>query len=319
PPLGTDLSDTIQIIVPGTSAENTQYIPSTRDFVSGMHDGGIQGADGRFGSQLSGPGESHEAPLARYRFEMDREPVATNGNVPLELRFGIERGGDDTEIQNTDTTLEVFNRTTGAISPPIPIALESNRTAFITAPAEFFKGGKFDIIMRVQTQGRIVGLMPNSIGVVRATHSFVRNLTLAMFSQWMLSILVVTIGLCCSTFLSWTIAIVATLMLITGRWMVNQASESLQPGVGRMIAEGIGGNFKEMRVIANTFEGLARLLNIVADFLPDLDAFGTGQQIERMVAIPISALGGGATMLLVFGLPLLVAAYVILRNKEVAP
>lgn len=319
PARGSDLTDTIHLIVPGTTEQNTQHISSVKDFVSGQGDGGVRGPDGRFGQQLIGPSENRGTSLGRYRFDMDSEPVAKDGRIPLELRFGIERAGDEPTLQNTDTMIEIVNRTTGEISPRIPIALESNRTAFITAPAEYFKGGKFDILVYVQTPGRIIGLESNSIGVVRSTHWFASNLTLAMFSQWMLSALVVTIGLFCSTFLSWPIAIVTTLMIVTGRWMVNQASESLQPGIGSQIAESIGGNYKEMRVIANTFEGLAQLLKTVADFLPDVGAFGTGQQIERMVAIPISALGGGGLVLLIFGLPLLVGAYVILRNREVAP
>lgn len=319
PPLGSDLKDTIHLIVPGTTEQNSQHISPTIDFVSGLADGGVRGPDGRFGQQLIGPTENRGTSLGRYRFDLTSDPVAKDGKVPLELRFGIERGGDETESANTNTIIEIVNRTTGAVSPQIAIALESNRTAFATAQAEYFKGGKFDILVRVQTSGRVIGLESSSIGVVRATHSFVGNLALAMFSQWMLSVLVVTIGFFCSTFLSWPIAIVTTLMLITGRWMVNQASDSLQPGIGSQIAESIGGNYKEMRVIANTFEGLTQLLRTVADFLPDIDAFGTSQQIERMIAIPISALSSGGLMLLIFGLPLLVAAYVILRNREVAP
>ena len=52
---------------------------------------------------------------------------------------------------------------------------------------------------------------------------------------WMMSILVIVLAVFCSTFLSWPIAIVLTVLLLLGHWGVDQVADSSGPGLGRQI------------------------------------------------------------------------------------
>lgn len=155
---------------------------------------------------------------------------------------------------------------------------------------------------------------------MQARSSFAVNLLKGLLSQWMLSILVVSIGMFCSTIVSWPIAIVLCVVLLMGRWAVDQVSDSLQPGIGALLATDIGAkDATQARVISAVGDGLARMLNLLAQFLPNIDAFSTGGLLERGLAIPMSAMLSGVATLVLFGLPIFTLAYIRLRFKEVAP
>jgi hypothetical protein len=278
--------------------------------------GFVTGRDGRFGPTLAGPGEQG-TPVGVFAF---RNVRVSGQTVPIELRFGVERTGDDTEFGETEAFVSVVNLASGAATTPTRVALESNRATFITVPAEAFAGGDADVRVTVISADRSLGALASSVTVVTSTHTFLFNLTKSLLTQWMLSILVVIIGLFCSTFVSWPIAVVLSVVILMGRWAVNQLSDSLQPGIGAQIAQSIASDrFETARVVANAFDGLARLLNLIANFLPDVNAFSTVDRLERMSAVGGEQMLSAMIVLVFFGLPMLTLAYVFLRNKEVAP
>jgi hypothetical protein len=138
----------------------------------------------------------------------------------------------------------------------------------------------------------------------------------------MLSILVVIIAIFCSTFLSWPIAIMLTLMLLLGHWTVLQLGGALAPGIGNRVATdifGAGSTASQSRVVSSTVEAMSRMLNTLGEVLPDIGQFSAIEDIERGISISPTTLFNPITVLLTFGLPMVVLSYVILRNKEVAP
>jgi ABC-type transport system involved in multi-copper enzyme maturation permease subunit len=278
--------------------------------------GFVAGREGRFGPELAGPGEQG-TPVGVFSF---RNLTVRGDVVPIELRFGVERTGDDSEFGETEAIVTVVNTTTGNVSAPIRVALESNRATFVNVPAAAFEQGSADVRVSLVSMDRSLGALQSSVTVVTSTHTFLFNLTKSLLSQWMLSILVVIIGLFCSTFVSWPIAVVLSVVMLMGRWAVNQLSDSLQPGIGAQIAQSIAADrFETARVVSSAFDGLARMLNLIANFLPDIDAFSTIHRLERMSAVGSEQLLTGLIVLVLFGLPMLTLAYVFLRNKEVAP
>ena len=70
---------------------------------------------------------------------------------------------------------------------------------------------------------------------------------------------------------------------------------------------------------APTFVFPAGTFTDKAQFLPDISRFPVTEDIERGISMPPEKLAGAAWVLLGYGLPITVLAYVILRNKEVAP
>jgi hypothetical protein len=135
----------------------------------------------------------------------------------------------------------------------------------------------------------------------------------------MLSVLVIVIAIFCSTFVSWPIAVVLTLLILLGRWAVHQLGD---PATPQQIWTDITGG-KTDPVISTLFTGtldkLSKSLQAVAKVLPDVDRFKVTEDIERGVSIPARTLLDALVVLGAFGLPLLALSYLILKKKEVAP
>jgi hypothetical protein len=277
---------------------------------------------GTFGQQLRG-GAPDQTPVAVFSFTStgDSPPIrAVDGRVPFELRVGVERSGDEQEESATRLELVAFNRVTNTKSEPIYVFPESNRTTYISLPIEAVENGKFDLYLRNLTPGNYIGVAGTSISLIASEQSFAWNLLKSLLILWLLTILVVIIAIFCSTFLSWPIAIVLTLVLLLGHWAVLQLGEDTSPGIGNAIATDLG--FRDPSVaktVSRSVEALAKLLNMVSKVLPDISQFAAVEDLERGVTIPKQRLTAPLLVLLVFGLPVLVLSYVILRNKEVAP
>ena len=275
------------------------------------------GSIGRTGRLLEGPHEGYHA-VSISRFEGETPRPSSTGNVVLELTMDIERIDDDASVDTTQVEVHVVNRSTGQSTQTLYVTPEKKKTAYAEFPASAFEGGKYDVVLRTSTRGHAVSLDNRSIAVVESRHSFGVNLAKSLIAQWMLSCLVVTIGMFCSTFLSWPIAIVLNIVLLMGHWAVDQVSDSLQPGIGAQLATNMT-DPTQARVISTTFDGLARALNFMSQFLPDIDAFSTTDLVQRGLLIPLPMILSAGLVLLLFGLPLLTLSYVILRNEEVAP
>lgn len=280
----------------------------------------FRGRIGTHGQQLRGD-KPEVAPVAVYRFRGQHvdESMTT---VPVELRSYLERSGvDDADADKlTDLHLQVLNRKSGQISEPALLHPENGRTIYANIPAAALAGGDFDLIFKVTSPGSWLTFNLTNLGLVEADRSFALNLFKSLFILWLLAILVVAIAVFCSTFLSWPIAIVLTILILLGRWGVMQLGDALTPGIGRQIVNDFGmKGAAESEVVSRSVESLARALQTISAILPDINQFAVTEDIERGIWIPGASILNAFIVLLVFGLPLLVLAYVIFRNKEVAP
>jgi hypothetical protein len=269
--------------------------------------------------QLRGDDDRAEAPVAVFEV---RQPgfIPSGDEVSFELRTKVERTSDAqaTEAENTTYVEAVIrNRKTGVISPPIEMTADSDRPTFFHAPRATVDGGDFDIELRSRTQGHFVGLRPTSVAAVSTSQSFAFNLLKSLLILWMLSVLVVIVSVFCSTFVSWPIAVVLSLVILLGRWCVTQIGDPASP---QQMATDLGfANPVGTRVFTDTVSALNKLLAITAKVLPDLDQFRVTEDIERGVSISGRSLFDAAMVLLTFGTVLLIFAYLLLRKKEVAP
>jgi hypothetical protein len=116
---------------------------------------------------------------------------------------------------------------------------------------------------------------------------------------------------------------VLTLVLLLGHWGVTQLGDATAPGIGNQVANDLGfrGDTAAARamVISRTVEGLARGLNILSAVLPDVSQFSATEDLERGQIIPVARLMDALKVVIGFGLPIGVLAYVFLKFKEVAP
>jgi hypothetical protein len=271
--------------------------------------------------QLRGDANPADAPLAVFRFRApDFAPAGDT--VPFEFRTKVERSGSDNTGETDDPTvveIAVHNNKTGRDTAPLSLTVDSDRPTFFRAPRAGVEGGDFDVIARSRTPGHYVGLRPGSVAVAASSHSFAFNLFKSLVILWLLSVLVVIISVFCSTFVSWPIAVVLTLVILLGRWCVVQLGEPASPQQMATDFFGASANPVQTRVFTDTMGALNKLLTITAKVLPDLDQFRVTEDIERGVTIPWRGLTDPLLVLFTFGIPVTILAYVLLRRKEVAP
>ena len=282
----------------------------------------LRGRLGRVGAQIRGgaPGtDPTHVGVFSYR-NAPAEPDAS-GLVPFEFRADIERSGsDDREDALTHLQAIIRNRDTGKISDPIVVPLESNRPFFFKAPADVVAGGNFDVLVRSLTKDHYLGITRQSLKLVQANQGFGLNLIKSLFIMWLMSLLVISVAIFASTFLSWPIAIVLTIVMLLGRWGVLQLGDALLPGIGNQVATDLG--FRDPALsasVSKSIEALARLLNYSAKVLPDIAQFASIEDLERGQSITPRRIWDALGVLGSFGAPIVVLAYVFMRNKEVAP
>ncbi len=278
------------------------------------------GREGVSGQQLKGdPTARSQACVYQYRgVKLGYGP---RDRVPLEFKVGVEKNGEAAEEEaTTATTLQVINAKTGEDSGIVQLAAENNRTMFASVPMASMEGGDFDVVVRCLTAGQWINVRPRSLLVVQSESLFGLNLAKSLTIIWLLSILVTTISVFCSTFLSWPIAVVLTLVILFGRWGVNELGDAASAGIGRQFVSDFGVRDPSVsQAVSDTVEKLNTALKTFASVLPDVSQFSATDDIERGLSIPVQTLVDALEVLAAFGLPLSVLAYVFLKNKEVAP
>lgn len=274
----------------------------------------------RWGMKIMGSAKG-DGSVGVFRFAGAQVPKDLSGNVVFRFRAGIERGGDyDASSEWSTVTLTVLNRKTGQKSDPIDFHPETSHDSPVLVPGKYVEGGDFDVWVRGMNNGQFIGLADDSVQLISAEHSFVINLLESLLILWLMSILVVVIAIFTSTFLSWPIAVVLTLLLLLGHWGVTELGDALSPGVGRSVASDLGfRDAAQTKVVSASVDALAKVLNTVSSVLPDLSKFPVMDDITRGVSIPGSSIAGSLSVLACYGLPMLVLSFLILKNKEVAP
>jgi hypothetical protein len=277
------------------------------------------------GQQMKGASDAGHADVGVFSFH--GEPPAGADVVSAEFRVGIEGSSDDISGQDVPSrvVMEVFNPQTGATTPAADFPIESNRTAFFSIPAKAMSGGNFDVRVRAVAPGHYLILRRAAASpvmqLVVGRQPFAFNLFKSLLVMWLMSVLVVIISIFCSTFVSWPIAVVLTTVILLGHWGAQQIGDSNAPGLGAQIERDLLGaeNPGMGKVVRESVDRLSLLLNTVSKVLPDISQFAATEDIERGVTIQPRVLMDSMKVILAFGLPMTVLAYVFLKRKEVAP
>jgi hypothetical protein len=294
------------------------------------------------GQQLRAGGDAAQVSTGVFAFrdvELGNDASGGGAAVPMELRVPIEGSGDDLSRAENLTTaiIQVHNLKTGKTTDPIQFPIESNSPAFFTVPAESVAGGDFDVHFRCLGPGHYIlihntahasgsaaasaaGISP-ALQMVVGREPFVWNLTKSLLVMWLLSLLVVIVSIFCSTFVSWPIAVVLTAVILLGHWGAQQIGDSNAPGLGAQIGKDLFGvqDPGRAKVVSEAVDSLSKLLNTVSKWLPDIAQFSATEDIERGMTVAPRVLKESIKVILMFGVPLTIWAYVFLKRKEVAP
>ncbi|MBC7785425.1 MAG: hypothetical protein H7144_16450 [Burkholderiales bacterium] len=277
----------------------------------------IRGGLSNTGQQLRGPERGVE-PVAIYSFKNTPIPQSINGQVPFELKIVIDRTDDSESDDPTLLAMQVKDLKSQKISPQTLVYPENRRTTFFSLPAEYLQSGEFEILVRNRNSGQTISLNESALLLIADRQPFAWNLFKGLFILWLFSLLVAIVAFFCSTFLSWPIAVVLSILIVLGKWTVLNLD--IGTGIGAQFAqEYFPTNTAAATVVNQSVEALTRGLTLVTAVLPDIGPFGVTEQIERGGTISIQQVREPLKILLVFGLPVTALAYVLLRNKEVAP
>jgi ABC-type multidrug transport system fused ATPase/permease subunit len=202
--------------------------------------------------------------------------------------------------------------------------IESNRTLYFSLPTEVL-GRNFDVHIRCIGPGHYLQFYNNGPSVtglqlVSSAEPFVADLAKSLLIIWMLSLLVVIIAICCSTFVSWPIAVVLTSVFLLAHWAATEFGDTSTPGMGAAMARDLKiQDAATAKVVGSAVEGLTSMLNAVAKVTPDIEQFSAIDDISRNVSIQPVVLLESLEVLGAFGIALTMLAYLILDRKEVAP
>ena len=276
----------------------------------------------RYGLQVRGKANG-QGSVAGFAFRGASVPEpGPDGNVILETRIGIESATDfETEANIVPRmNLTVFNHESGSVSPPVPVAVESGRITRTPVPAQYLRGGNFDVYLAGLNEGMWYGIEETGVNVVRAQGSFAANLARSLLILWLMSVLVVVVAVFTSTFLSWPIAVVLTVVILGGHWGVEQLGDAGGAQIGQEVTQTMQvEDPTAARIMRTSVGALASTLTFLSAFLPDVSKFAATDDIERGVSIPARTLKAAGWVLLAYGGPVLLLSYLILRRKEVAP
>jgi hypothetical protein len=278
----------------------------------------FRGGYSRYGQQVRGSAEHPMVAVYRFRNAQSTDDDTVN----FEMRLGIDRGGTEgAEDEDTITRVSLQIRDAkGNLSALRIITPETNRTSYFSFPKTAIGDGNFELIVRCVTNQHAIGLRPGGLLMVTDTGSFYGNLLKSLLIFWLLSVLVVAVAISCSTFVSWPIAVVLCIVILLGKWGVDQLGDATKPGIGAQVATDFGfRDPRQARVVSESVEVLSKSLNIISRILPDISQYPATEDIERGVSIPWRTLWASAAESLKFGIPLLLLGYVVLKNKEVAP
>jgi hypothetical protein len=267
-----------------------------------------------------GPGDSA---VAVFTFFHAPPSTADPTQTPFQLIPNVDTDyaqWQEGEDNPTTLDIEAIDLNTMKSVATTKTEVENARPAYFTLPSAALAGGHYDVLVRCENSGHTIGLLPTSLELITATEPFETNLFKSLLVIWMMSVLVIALAVFCSTFLSWPIAIVLTVVLLVGRWGVIELAEDNAPGLGRQIVNDFRFSDEAVSTVVSTgVDALSKALNTIAAFLPDLTQFQSIEFVSKGNSMPTSALIDALLVLAGFGLPATALAYLIMKNKEVAP
>ncbi|MCE5269566.1 MAG: hypothetical protein LLG00_16945 [Planctomycetaceae bacterium] len=193
------------------------------------------------------------------------------------------------------------------------------------------KDGQIEIWLRCDDRGQYFGCAQADMYLRASDASFAWNFVKGYLAIWLTSLLVVSLGVMFSTFLSGPVAMLATLgtlvagffhdfmlRLATGQTLGGGPFESIgrilnQENMTAQAAPGVA------TTVAQTLDAVAKFgLYLLAAVLPDFSRFSLAEFVASGFSIPGDTVLTYACRTFAFVLPVFVVGYLCLKNREVA-
>ena len=278
---------------------------------------------------------------AHWFFRFDPAQFANRDNVCVELTFDIFKTtkgdptrtvGDDAEksgvwcqlvFQDEQTKRELYEET---------FRVNNNRMNVLDRiPSEVFQTGQLRVIASCLTRSQFLGMAPADLYILANEKNFSFNFVKGLVSIWLKVILLTCVAVAASTVLNGFVTILFTATIyILGfyyTFLVGVISgEVVGGGPIESLIRLVTQNNQQSPLDPGTFTDLAlaldrgvlQLMRTVTHVIPNLETLDTVSFVASGFDIPATLVFRNCLFLLGYVVPVMVAGYFFLKNREIA-
>ena len=253
--------------------------------------------------------------------------------IPLEMTFNVYRTTKGRVGEPVYAELEATNPVTGAQYRNI-FPIREYYTNKQLLPASVIAGGQGNLRIEVRciSPTQYLGMAENDLFLLSKSGDFGANFMKGLFGVWLQAMVLTAIGVFAGTFLSWPVALLATLaFFVAGQLAFSALLEfTRQSFLG-------GGPFESLIrlishenqmsdltptasvVVAKTLDGLVMpIMSRLVYIVPNFTALDVTTPVANGFAVSWYDLIVNTLLALAYALPFSIAGYFILKNREVA-
>ncbi len=278
------------------------------------------------------------------------------GNIEEGILGTIEVRAPETQARTVGIPFEAREYQTQKLVIPRTVDVvtsEGQRKANVNLFDELLEDGSLQIVVRCESPGQYFGMAQADLYLKAAERSFLMNFVKTYLGLWMQMVLVISFGVTLSTFLSASIALLATFgVIVIGHFtsFIRGVLDGVMEGnetVRRLFAPTInaenlvegGGPIESMVRILTQKNlnidldlgvpgleplikfldfGLMSVMYLIANIVPDFVGFNSSEYLANGFNVDANLVMQQASTCLAFVLCLVVAGYFLLRTREIA-
>jgi ABC-type transport system involved in multi-copper enzyme maturation permease subunit len=256
--------------------------------------------------------------------------------IPLEMTFNVFRTTKGEEVgEAVQASLVVTNPMRGDVVPARDLfPVHEYYTIRRVFPARLLVGCMGSLLIEVQCQSpnQFLGMAEKDLFILAKRGDFRWNYIRGLTGIWLQALVVTAIGLFASTFLSWPVALLLTLAFFLGGQvaigLLDQFSQGQVAGGGPFISlirllahENLQSDLDPTPavMVAQAFDRfLTPLLSHLVYIVPNLTALDVSNTVASGFAVSGNTLWEHLLLGFGYAIPFTAAAFLILKNREVA-
>jgi hypothetical protein len=254
--------------------------------------------------------------------------------IPLEMTFNIYRTTKGRVGEPVYAELEVTNPHSGMKPRSYIFPIREYYTNKRTFPSELLCGsmGDLKIEIRCISATQYLGMAQSDLYLLSSAGDFGQNFMKGLFGIWLQAMVLTAIGVFAGTFLSWPVALLTTItFFVAGQvafaFLLEFTRQSLIGGgpfesLIRILTH--DNQMSELTptvavVTAKTLDALVMpIMSRLVYIVPNLSALDLSNTVADGFAVSWPVLISNALLAVAYALPFSIAAYFILKNREVA-
>jgi hypothetical protein len=277
-------------------------------------------------------GEKDKARALRRRYDEMHSPP-----VPIEMTFNVFRTTKGAVIgEAVFASLKVSNPNDSLRPPFLKIfPVHEYYTDKLYFPASYLVGSNGNLKIEVQCQSatQYLGMAESDLYILASRGSFEVNYIKGLAGIWLQAMVLTAIGVFAGTFLSWPVALLTTIFF----FLSGQVAFTFLEDFALQATPLGGGPFESLVrlvthanlmtdlaptpavITAKTLDALVMpVMSRLVFVVPNFSALDVSNTVADGFAVENGLLVGNILMGLAYALPFSVAAYFILKNREVA-